>query len=117
MSLASTAAEGVCLTALQVYNFQSLHSATPGTTGLSEISGAGYARQSESWASPSSGSMSNSASITQTVPASTTVVGVGHYTASTSGTYGTGALLGSSVTFSTSGTLTFAIGADTISIS
>jgi hypothetical protein len=117
MSLASTAAEGVCLTALQVYNYQSLHTATPGTTGASEVSGSGYGRQVESWASPSSGSMSNSAPITQTVPATTTVVGAGHWTTVTVGVYGTGALLGSSVTFSTSGTLTFAIGADTISIS
>lgn len=115
MPRASSAAENVALTALQTYSWQSLTTTDPTTTGATEVTGGSYARQSETWGTPSAGVMANSAAITQNVPA-TTVAGVGHWTAVTAGTYGVGALLGSSVTFSTAGTLTFAIGADTITI-
>jgi hypothetical protein len=121
MALASVTCENSCLngtapiTTTAVY--QSVHTATPGTTGASEVSGGTYARQSETWGSPSAGAVANTGAITQNIPASTSVSYVGHWTAATAGTYYIGAALGSSITYTTAGTLTFAIGADTISVS
>lgn len=103
--------------ATNIIPYLSVHSADPGTTGASEISGGTYARQSETWGTPGSGSVANTNSISVPIPASTTAAYVGHWTAATAGTYGVGAPLSSSVTFNTAGTLTFAAGADTISIS
>jgi hypothetical protein len=124
MARASSAFENACLQgplgtagATNIIPYLSVHSADPGTTGASEISGGGYARQSETFGAPSSGSMSNTNSMSVSIGASTTCAYVGHYSASTAGTYEVGAALSSSVTFVTAGTLTFAAGADSISIS
>lgn len=124
MARASAAFENACLQgplgtagATNIIPYLSVHSADPGTTGASEISGGSYARQSETFGAPASGSMSNTNSISVPIPATTTCAYVGHWSASTAGTYEVGAALSSSVTFNTAGTLTFAAGADSISIS
>ncbi|MGH3099269.1 MAG: phage tail fiber protein [Streptosporangiales bacterium] len=59
----------------------SLHTADPGGTGASEVSGGSYARQSSAWGSASAGSQSRSE--TFDVPASTTVSYVGFWDSST----------------------------------
>lgn len=99
--------------------YYSLHSADPGVTGASEISGGSpaYARQAPGWGAPAAGSMSNGTGMTFNVPALTTVDYSGTWTTLTAGSYGIGAALSSSETFNTQGTLTIAVGAATIAIS
>lgn len=65
--------------------YLSLHSADPGETGTSEISGGGYARQAISWNAPSAGSMTNSADINFTNMPAVTVTHVAIWDASTAG--------------------------------
>ena len=48
----------------------SLHTASPGTTGASEVSGSGYARKSVSWGAVSAGVVSSSAALSFVGPAS-----------------------------------------------
>lgn len=118
MARASASAEDSALTALQTpAAFISLHSADPGTTGASEISGGSYARVAVTWGTASAGSMSNTNSITINVPASTTVAYFGLWSASTAGTYAVGGALSSSQTFNTTGTFTIAIGGLTLGAS
>lgn len=87
------------------------HSASPSTTGASEIT---TTRGSATFAVPSSGSTSNVATVTVTTPGSTATTYVGIWSASTAGTYEIGAALASSVT---AATITFAVGAISFSAS
>ncbi len=64
----------------------SAHTAYPGTTLASEVSGGSYARQSISFGTPSAGVMAASNTPTIPIPASTTVSWVSLASASTSGT-------------------------------
>jgi hypothetical protein len=115
---ASTTAENSALSSLVgTYIYLSLHSATPGTTGASEISGGTYARVSVTWGTPASGSVSNTNTLTVNVPASTTVAFFGLWSAATAGTYGIGGSLSSSQTFNTAGTYTIAAGGLTLTAS
>jgi hypothetical protein len=118
MALASAAAENAALvgiTTLGVY--LSAHTATTGTTGAAEVTYQSGARASITWAAASGGSQSTSNSQTLQIPASTTISYAGTWSASTAGTFYIGAALTSSQTFSTTGALTFAIGAVTFSAS
>lgn len=58
----------------------SLHTAQPDSTGSSEVSGSGYARQPVTWGTASGGTVDSSSLPTFTVPASTTVNHVGFWT-------------------------------------
>lgn len=60
-------------------------SAPSGDTPGAEVAGGTYARVAPSWSSPASGVIT--ATVTVNVPAGTTVVGAGLYSASTGGTY------------------------------
>lgn len=68
--------------------YVSLHTADPGTTGTSEVTGGApaYARKAATW---TAGSVDGVVTVTVTfdVPASTTVTYVGLWTASTAGTF------------------------------
>ena len=90
--------------------YLSLHSADSGTTGASEFSGGGYARQAIAFGTASGGAVASNAA--QSVPnaGSTAATHIGIWTASTAGTYMAGAALASSVT---AATVTFASGAVT----
>jgi hypothetical protein len=73
-------------------DFVSLHSADPGATGTSEITGGtpAYARKAHTWAaagSPTGGNMDNSNAPVFDVPGSTTVAFVGMWTDATAGTF------------------------------
>src|SRR6266567_3917941 len=81
----------------------SLHTADPGTTGASEVSGGSYARVQTTWSSASAASKSGS-QVTINVPASTTVAYWGLWSASSSGTYYLGGALPASETYSGAGT-------------
>jgi len=81
----------------------SLHTATPGTTGASEVSGGAYARIQTTKAGISGASEAGS-QVTINVPAGTTITHFGIWTAVTAGTYLGGAALPSSEAYGGAGT-------------
>lgn len=88
MALATDAMKTVMLNAYKAEaTWLSLHTADPGSTGASEVSGGtpAYARKQTTWGTPASGSMTGS-KVSIDVPA-TTVVAVGVWTASSAGNY------------------------------
>lgn len=91
--------------------YASLHTADPGTTGTSEVTGGSpaYARKSVSWAAASAGALTTNAQIVFDVPASTTIKYVGFWSASTSGTF-YGHVTITNETFAGQGTYTIASG-------
>ena len=98
--------------------YLSLHTADPGTTGASEVTTGTYSRQLVTWGAASGGTVSNSAAVTVPLPASTTASYFGVFSASTAGTYYVGGALSPSVTTGGSaGSVTFAIGALTVTAS
>ena len=100
---------------INVLGFVSLHTGSPGTTGANENAATGgYARQACSWNAASSGSKTNSSSLTFSTAGTVAVVDFGTFSASTSGTYGIGGALTSSVT---AASITFAAGSITLSAS
>jgi hypothetical protein len=78
--------------------YVSLHSADPSTTGGSEMSGGGYARQACSWNAASARSKTNSSTLAFTTTGGTPVTWAGTFSAVTAGTFGIGLQLTSSVT-------------------
>ncbi|WP_214322072.1 phage tail fiber protein [Nonomuraea sediminis] len=103
----SNAGKNVCLDALGgVAGFVSLHTADPGTTGASEVTGGTYARKSHTWNAASSGNLDNSNQPVFDVPASTTVTHFGLWSASTSGTFYGGGSLSASESFTAAGQYT-----------
>ena len=118
MALASSTETTQALVATG-WSYCSLHTATPGTTGASEVSGGGsYARVAVAWSTASAGSIANSGALTINLPASTTATHFGLWSASSAGTYYIGGALSPNVTTgSSAGTVTIAIGALTITAS
>lgn len=117
MARASTSEENQALVTTG-WGFVSLHTADPGTTGASEVSGGTYARVAVTWGSASGGSVANTGALSINLPASTTAAYFGIWSASTSGTYYIGGALSPSVTTGGSaGAVTFVIGALTVSAS
>lgn len=86
----------------------SLHTADPGTTGASEVTGGSpaYARKAITWAASSGGSKTLSATVTFDVPASTTITHCGTWSASSGGTFRGGGALSASEVFGAQGTYT-----------
>jgi hypothetical protein len=83
--------------------FGSLHTADPGSTGTSEVTGGSYARQSITWGTPATGSVSGG-TITFNVPAGT-FTHIGYWTLVTSGVFLGGYPLQASMTYAAAGTL------------
>jgi hypothetical protein len=90
--------------------YLSLHSADPGTTGASEFTGGGYARQAIVFGAASGGVIANNAAISVPNAGSTAADYVGFWSASSGGTYLGGLPMGSAVT---AASITFAIGSVT----
>jgi len=86
-------------------NYGSLHTADPGTTGTSEVTGGSpaYARKVITWAVPSGGSVSGG-TITFDVPAGT-FTHIGYWDAVSAGTFVGGYPLQASMTYGAQGTL------------
>jgi hypothetical protein len=87
--------------------FASLHTADPGTTGTSEVSGGSpaYARKAITWNAASGADLDNNANPTFDVPAGTTVTHFGLWSAASAGTfYGSGDI--TDETFAGQGTYT-----------
>jgi hypothetical protein len=100
------------------WSYVSLHTADPGTTGASEVTGGTYARVAVTWNAASGGSVSNSGALSINLPASTTASYFGVWGASTSGTYYIGGALSPSVTTGASaGVITIASGSLTVTAS
>lgn len=113
MALASTTEQNQAL-ATTGWGFISIHSATPGTTGASELSGGTYARVAVTWNAASGGAVTNSNALTINFPASATAAYFGVWSASSAGTYYIGGALNGGtpiVNGGTAGTLTIAAGA------
>jgi hypothetical protein len=105
----SNAGKNVMLDALgAVAVYASLHTADPGTSGTSEVTGGSpaYARKAITWNAAASGDLDNNANPTFDVPASTTVSYFGLWSASSGGTFYGGGALSASETFSAQGTYT-----------
>ena len=100
------------------WGFVSLHTADPGTTGASEVTGGTYARVAATWNAASGGSVTNSGALSINLPASTTAAYFGVWSASTAGTYYIGGALSPSVTTGGSaGIVTIASAALTVTAS
>lgn len=82
----------------------SLHTADPGTTGASEVTGGTYARVATTWGAPTNGSSTGSQT-TLNVPAATTVTHWGLWTAATGGVFHYGGALAAPESFGSAGTL------------
>ena len=96
----------------------SLHTADPGTTGASEVTGGSYARVAATWNAPSGGSVTNSNALSINLPASTTAAYFGIWSAITVGNYYIGGALTPSVTTGASaGVVSIAIAALSIAAS
>jgi hypothetical protein len=93
-----------------VVSHVSLHTADPGSSGTSEVSGGSYAREAVSWASAASASVSSSAQVQFDVPGSTTITHLGYWSALSGGTFYGSRALDTSQTYATAGTYTIATG-------
>lgn len=83
-------AKAVMLDALgAVAVFASLHTADPGTSGTSEVSGGSpaYARKAITWNAASAGNLDNNANPVFDVPAGTTITHVGLWSAASAGVF------------------------------
>ena len=87
--LVDAAANEALDAAVALITHLSLHDGDPGTTGANEVSGGSpaYAREAVTWGSAASREVDISAPLQFDVPASTTVLWVGMWSASTDGTY------------------------------
>lgn len=121
MALASAAAENAALNGLDgtgstnVIPDVSLHTASPSTTGANETANSGsYARQACSWNAASSGSKTNSTSLTFSTLGSVAVTHFGTWSSAAygAGTYAIGGALTASVT---AASITIAAGGITLS--
>lgn len=88
----------------------SLHTADPGSTGTSEVTGSPYTRESSDWAAASGGTAVNAGSIVFDVPGSTTITHLGYWSALSGGTFYGSRQLDASQTYATAGTYTIAAG-------
>jgi hypothetical protein len=97
--------------------YGSLHTATPGFTGASEVTGGSYARQLAQFGLPATGVKTSTDAQNWTSMPSVTVGYFGFWSASTSGTWLGGGALGSSLTVPSGATVAAAIGAITLTTS
>jgi hypothetical protein len=88
----------------------SLHTADPGATGTSEVSGSPYTRELADWAAASGGTAVNDGAIVFDVPSLTTIAFIGYWSAGTAGTFYGSRALDTSQTFATAGTYTITAG-------
>jgi hypothetical protein len=82
----------------------SLHTADPGTTGASEVTGGAYTREETTWTYPPTSSQVTGSSVTCDVPSGVTITHWGLWSALTAGTFLYGGLLPASETFGSNGT-------------
>ncbi|MFC5996959.1 hypothetical protein ACFQE5_22365 [Pseudonocardia hispaniensis] len=81
----------------------SLHTADPGTTGASEVTGGTYARKATTWGSVTNGSVTGS-EVTLDIPSGTTITHWGLWTLASGGTFYYGGALAASESYGSNGT-------------
>lgn len=86
--------------------FLSAHTAAPGESGTSEVTGGTYVRKAVTLAAAAAGTKSISGTVVFDIPGGTTVTHVGCFTAVTAGTFIAWDDLASSEPFGADGTLT-----------
>lgn len=96
--------------------YVSLHTADPGTTGASEVTGGSYARQSAAFSAASGASASNSGAVNFTGMPSATVTHIGFWDAASAGNFQQSGALSGSVAVAAGNTLQFAVGAVTYQV-
>ena len=89
-----------------VISHVSLHTADPGATGTSEVTGGSYARKSITWNAAATANLDSSNQPVFDVPGGTTITHAGYWSASTAGTFYGGRPLPSSEAFGADGTYT-----------
>lgn len=87
----------------------SLHTADPGSTGTSEITGGSYARVAITWSVSSGGTKNSASAMTFQIPAGTTVTHYGMWSASSGGTFRGGGALDQTQVYSTDGTFDLSV--------
>lgn len=92
----------------------SLHTADPGTTGASEVTGGSYARQAITFAAAAAGVSASNVVCTFAVMPAVTVTHVGLWTADVAGTYLWRGVMSVSKALDAGDTLEFASGAITV---
>jgi hypothetical protein len=121
MALASSLAENAALNGITASAlFLAACTGSPGTTTsiANEVTGGTYARQALTWTAASAGSTANVAAVSTPIPATTTVSYFGACSAISGGSnFYIGGSLTASQTFSTAGTLSYAIAAVTLTAS
>lgn len=88
----------------------SLHTADPGETGASEVTGGSYARQSASFGAAADGAVANDVAIEFTLMPAETITHVGVWDADTAGNFLWGGALAASKTTNAGDTFQIAIG-------
>lgn len=83
----------------------SIHTATPGTTGINEVTGGTYAKQTVTWNASAIGNLDSSNQPVFDIPAGTTITHFGIWNAAGTVFYG-GELLSASETYTDAGTYT-----------
>lgn len=100
----TTAAENAAVTGVKdAGSWISLHTADPGSTGTSEVTGGTYARKQTTWGSVSGSAVTGTA-ITADIPSGTTITHWGLFSALSGGTFLYGGTLPASETFGSNGT-------------
>jgi len=99
------------------WGYVSLHTADPGTTGASEVTGGSYARVAVTWNVASGGSVTNSNVVTINLPSGVTATyfGVWSTGGTSGGQYYVGGALSPTVTATTATTVTLNASSITIS--
>lgn len=117
MARASVTEENQAL-ATTGWGFISLHTADPGTTGATEVTGGTYVRVAATWNAAAGGAVTNSNALSINLPATTTASFFGIWSASSAGTYYIGGALSPTVTTGGSaGVVSIAIAALSIAAS
>lgn len=94
----------------------SLHTGDPSTTGANEVTGGSYARQTIAWNSPASGTVTNSGTITFSLPSGSTATYFGLWSAG--GVYYIGGALNPAVSaVGSSATVTITAGSISVTAS
>lgn len=93
-----------------------LNTTSPGQTGANEVTGGSYARQALTFGAAASGVATSSDAQNFTSMPSTTIDYFSIWSAATSGTYGLGGQLTSSLTVPAGATVAFATGAVTVEV-
>lgn len=101
----TSAADTTAITAVKnAATWISLHTGDPSTTGTNEVTGGAYARVQVTWGTVTAGSVTATGPAVINVPTGTTITYWGVWTASTSGTFYFGGLLGAPESFGAAGT-------------